>query len=132
MHGPSGVPSRPGGRDDAERIKRLQFASHNAGVYRRRGAAKGAAGGAQPVAYPLAAPVIGGDPASVIRPPVSGVPPAGVGRPPVNGGAPAGASAACPSEIPVLQNGLIADADATAARSSAACEALREQRLACF
>jgi hypothetical protein len=47
-HGPSEISSRPGVRpgDDAERLKRLQSAVHNAYAYRRRVAAKGAAGGA--------------------------------------------------------------------------------------
>jgi hypothetical protein len=46
-HGSSGVTSRPGVRPgyDAERLKRLQIAVHNATAYQRRVAAKGAAGG---------------------------------------------------------------------------------------
>jgi hypothetical protein len=86
VHGPSGVPSRPGDCDDLERLKRLQ----NASAYQRRVAAKGAAGGAQLVTRPRGPPVTEGVPASASRPPVNGV---------VNGGAPAGANAACSSEI---------------------------------
>jgi hypothetical protein len=52
VHGPSKVTTRPGVRlgDDAERLKRLQIAVHNANAHLRRMAAKGAAGGAQPMA----------------------------------------------------------------------------------
>ena len=35
-HGPSGVRSRTGGRDDAERLKELQLAVQNANAYKRR------------------------------------------------------------------------------------------------
>jgi hypothetical protein len=102
IYRPSGVPCRPGERDDAERIKRTR----NASAYKRRVAAKGAAGGAQPLARPRGPLVTGGVPAGVSRPPVNGVAPPGVGRPSVNGGAPVGASAACStwchSEISVL------------------------------
>jgi hypothetical protein len=81
---------------------------------------------------------------------VNGAAPEGVGQPPVNGWAPADAGAAWSSDIPVLQNGLIAmqlqlsamlrmvnrlkheytTATAAAARESAACEPLRAHRLA--
>jgi hypothetical protein len=106
-HGPGGVPSRPGGRDHAERLKRLQIVVHKASTHQRRVAAEVAAWGAQPVTRPRRPPVTGIVPAGVRRPPVSGVVPVGVGRRPVNGGAPAGANAECSSEISEVQNGLI-------------------------
>jgi hypothetical protein len=40
VDGPSGVPSRPGGRDDAERFKR----AHIANAFKRRVASKGMLG----------------------------------------------------------------------------------------
>ena len=104
IYRPSGVPCRPGERDDAERIKRTR----NASAYKRRVAAKGAAGGAQPMTRPRGPPAIREVPAGVSRPPVNGGAPLGVGRQPVNEGAPAGASAACFSEISVFQNLIIA------------------------
>ena len=104
VHGPSGVPSRPGSRDDVEQLKR----AHNASAYKRRMAAKGAAGGAQHMTRPRGPPAIREVPAGVSRPPVNGGAPLGVGRQPVNEGAPAGASAACSSEISVFQNLIIA------------------------
>jgi hypothetical protein len=54
----SGAPSRLGGRDDAERLKSVQIAIHNANAVQRRVAVKGAAGGAQPVMRPRGPPVI--------------------------------------------------------------------------
>jgi hypothetical protein len=40
VHGPSGVPSRPGGRSDVERLKR----AHNADAYKGRWLRKGLLG----------------------------------------------------------------------------------------
>jgi hypothetical protein len=146
--GTSGVPSRPGGHGDVERLKRLKIAVRNATAFQRRLAVIGAAGCAQPVTRPHGPPVIGGVPAGMAASERGSS--GGRWRLPLNGGAPASASAACSFEISVLQNGLIAmkiqvrallgvanrlvhektAATAAAARPSAACEALRDHRLA--